>query len=166
MDIRPATPNDMPAIQAIFAQEVLTGTATFEETPPNVDAISDRWRTLTDAGFPYIVAERGGAVAGYALAGPYRPRPAYRFSIEHSVYVAADSRGAGVGRALMQSLVTSAQSGPWHQMVAVIGDSENAASIALHRRCGFEHRGTLVAVGHKFNRWIDTVIMQLDVSQS
>lgn len=164
MKTRPATLHDIPAIQAIFAHEVLTGTATFEETPPTVAKVSDRWRALTDTGYPYCVAELNGTVAGYALAGPYRPRPAYRFSIEHSVYVAADARGAGVGRALMQSLVTSVRDGPWHQMVAVIGDSENAASIALHRRCGFDHCGTLHKVGRKFDRWIDTVIMQLDVS--
>lgn len=160
MRIRLTQSDDLPAIQAIFAHEVLTGLATFETVPPTVAAHHDRWDMLRAEGFPHIVAERDGLIAGYALAAPYRPRPAYRHTLENSVYVAKDHRGAGVGRALMDSLIALSSKGRWSQMIAVIGDSNNAASITLHQRCGFSHIGTLKQVGYKFDQWVDTVVMQ------
>jgi phosphinothricin acetyltransferase len=158
--IRPATPADISAITAIYAYAVTCGTATFETEPPGELEMADRFRALTGGGFPYLVEERDGAIRGYAYAGPYRARIAYRYTVENSVYVAADSHRQGVGRALMDALI--AQSGVlgFRQMVAVIGDSAQVASIALHRAAGFQMVGTFTAVGFKFGRWLDTVLMQ------
>jgi L-amino acid N-acyltransferase YncA len=158
--IRPAAHADIPAITAIYAHAVNHGTATFEIEPPDEREMADRFRALTEGCFPYLAAERDGALLGYAYAGPYRTRIAYRYTLENSIYVAPDCHRQGVGRTLMEVLIQEAGARGFRQMVAVIGDSRQVASIALHRATGFEMIGTLTAVGFKFNRWLDTVLMQ------
>ena len=158
--IRPATLADIPAIAAIYAHAVKFGTASFETDPPGEQEMADRFRSLAGGGFPYLVAERDGAVCGYAYAGPYRARIAYRYTVENSVYVAPDCHRQGIGRALMEGLLSQAGALGFRQMIAVIGDSEQIASIALHRAAGFQMVGTFAAVGFKFGRWLDTVLMQ------
>ena len=120
----------------------------------------ERWRAVSSHGLPYLVAEIEGRVVGYGYAAPYRSRSAYRFTVEDSVYIAADCGGLGLGSALLAALIGRCRTGPWQQMVAVIGDSENHASIGLHRKFGFRHVGTLQRVGFKFGRWVDSVLMQ------
>jgi phosphinothricin acetyltransferase len=159
--IRPAAAADFDAIQRIYAHHVLNGLASFEETPPDVAELTRRWRAIADAGLPYLCAvEPGGALVGYAYAGPYRPRSAYRFSVEDSVYVAPGQAGRGIGRGLLRQLIEICTGLGKRQMIAVIGDSGNAASIALHRACGFELTGIFQAVGFKHGRWVDSVLMQ------
>ena len=158
--VRDATEADMAAIAAIYAPHVLTGLATFEEVPPSVAEMVARRANVLAAGLPYLAAELGGQVVGYAYATGYRPRAAYRHTVEDSVYVATGLEGKGVGGALLQRLIARCEAGPWRQMLAVIGDSANVGSIALHRRLGFREAGTLTAVGFKFGRWVDTVQMQ------
>jgi phosphinothricin acetyltransferase len=158
--IRPATLEDIPAIAAIYAHAVEYGTASFEIEPPGEQEMADRFRTLAGGGFPYLVAERDGAVLGYAYAGPYRARIAYRYTVENSVYIAPDCHRQGIGRGLMEELLSQAGSLGYRQMIAVIGDSRQIASIALHRATGFQMIGTFAAVGFKFGRWLDTVLMQ------
>ena len=158
--VRAAAEPDLPAIQAIYAHHVLHGLATFEEVPPSVAEMAVRRAAVLKAGLPYLAAEFDGNVVGYAYATAYRPRPAYRFTIEDSIYVAHRMDGRGIGSALLQSLITRCEHGPWRQMLAVIGHSGNSSSIALHRRLGFESTGTLHAVGFKLGRWVDTVLMQ------
>ena len=160
VSVRDATDADMPVVQAIYAHHVLHGRATFEEIAPPVGEMITRRATVVGLGLPYLVAERAGAVVGYSYATTYRPRPAYRFSIEDSVYVAEGERGRGIGVALLAALIERCEAGPWRQMLAIIGDSGNTGSIALHRRLGFEHVGTLKAVGFKLGLWTDTVLMQ------
>jgi L-amino acid N-acyltransferase YncA len=158
--VRDARADDMAAVHAIYARHVLHGLATFEEVPPSVDELIARRAAVIDAGLPYLVAEHRGAVVGYSYASSYRPRPAYRHAIEDSVYVADGLAGRGIGAALLAALITRCEAGPWRQMIAIIGDTGNAASIALHRRYGFAPVGTLHAVGFKLGRWVDTVLMQ------
>jgi phosphinothricin acetyltransferase len=158
--IRPATVADIPAITAIYAHAVQHGTATFEIDPPSEGEIADRFRALGEAGFPYLVAEHGGEVRGYAYAGLYRTRFAYRCTLEDSIYVDPDCHGRGIGRALIDHLLSQATARGFRQMIAVIGDSEQVASIALHRAAGFRMVGSFAAVGFKFGRWLDTVLMQ------
>ncbi len=158
--IRSASPADLPAIAAIYDEAVRTGTASFELVPPGLDEMTRRFEALTRENFPYLVADAGGTVAGYAYAGPYRPRPAYRYTVENSVYVAPGWQGKGVGRALLNALVAQCEERGFRQMIAVIGDSENAASVALHRTAGFDMIGTHPSVGRKHGRWLDTVMMQ------
>jgi phosphinothricin acetyltransferase len=158
--VRDATNADIPAIEQIYAREVLHGLATFEEIPPTADELLSRRENVLALGLPYLVAELDGRVAGYCYAMTYRPRPAYRNTIEDSVYVADGMQGRGVGRALLGALIARCETGPWRQMVAVIGDSGNTGSITLHARLGFRHAGTLEAVGFKLGRWVDTVLMQ------
>lgn len=158
--IRPATPADIPAITAIYADAVTGGTASFELTPPDEAEMARRMGDLLDRGFPYLAAELGGQLAGYAYAGLYRTRPAYRFTVEDSVYIAPAQQGRGVGRALLTALITESEARGFRQMIAVIGDSEQAASIALHAATGFYVVGTFRHVGFKFGRWLDTVLMQ------
>lgn len=158
--IRDATEADMAAIQAIYAHHVLTGVATFEETPPSVEEMVVRRAAVLTLGLPYLAAEMGGRVVGYSYATGYRPRRAYRHTIENSVYVAEGMGGRGFGGALLAALIGACEKGPWRQMLAVIGDVGNAASIALHRRHGFRHVGQLTSVGFKHGRWVDTVLMQ------
>jgi L-amino acid N-acyltransferase YncA len=155
-----ARPADMAAVAAIYAHHVLHGLATFEEEPPPTEEIARRRDEVVKIGLPYLVAERDGAVVGYAYATAYRARPAYRFTIEDSVYVADGLGGRGVGRALLAALIARCEAGPWRQMIAVIGDSANAGSIRLHESLGFRRAGTLAAVGFKLGRWVDTVLMQ------
>ena len=158
--VRDTTDADMPAIQAIYAHQVLHGLASFEEAPPTTDDLRSRRDRVLTAGLPYLTAEVNGRVVGYSYAAGYRPRPAYRDTVEDSLYVAEGMRGQGIGRALLAALIARCERGPWRQMVAVIGDSGNDGSIALHRRFGFRRVGTLEAVGFKLGRWIDTVLMQ------
>jgi phosphinothricin acetyltransferase len=160
--IRPAADADFDAIQRIYAHHVLHGLASFEETPPDAAELMRRWRAIADAGLPYLCAteDAGGALVGYAYAGPYRPRSAYRFTVEDSVYVAPGQAGRGIGRALLRQLIEICINLGKRQMIAVIGDSGNAASIALHRACGFELTGTFLAIGFKHGRWVDSVLMQ------
>jgi L-amino acid N-acyltransferase YncA len=158
--IRDALEGDFSAIAAIYADHVLTGLASFEEKPPTAGDLTERWRSVLSHGLPYIVAESDGRVAGYGYAGPYRSRSAYRFTVEDSVYVARGSGGQGLGSALLAALIERCEAGSWRQMVAVIGDSDNHASIKLHRKFGFRHVGTLERVGFKFGRWVDSVLMQ------
>jgi L-amino acid N-acyltransferase YncA len=164
--IRAAVPADIGAITRIYAHAVRFGTASFEIEPPDEAEMARRQRALIDGGFPYLVAEADGAVAGYAYAGPYRPRPAYRFSVENSVYVAPEAHRRGVGRALLDRLVAEAAARGFRQMIAVIGDSDQAASIALHRAAGFRLVGTIAAVGFKHGRWLDSVLMQRELANS
>ena len=158
--VRPAALTDIPEITRIYAHAVETGTASFELTPPDEAEMTRRMSGLLDGGFPYLVAEMEGTLAGYAYAGPYRARPAYRFTVEDSVYVAPEEQGRGIGRVLLPALVEASAARGFRQMIAVIGDSEQAASIALHARAGFYYVGTFPHVGFKFGRWLDTVLMQ------
>jgi phosphinothricin acetyltransferase len=160
--VRPVEAADLAAIQAIYAHHVLYGLASFEEVPPDTAELTRRWRAIAEASLPYLCATgvAGGAILGYAYAGPYRPRSAYRFSVEDSVYVAPGQTGRGVGRALLKRLIEACTDLGKRQMIAVIGDSGNAGSIALHRACGFELTGTFRAIGFKHGRWVDSVLMQ------
>jgi phosphinothricin acetyltransferase len=159
--IRPATPNDIAAITRIYAYAVLHGTASFEIEPPSEAEMARRHRALADGGYPYLVAELDGTLAGYAYAGPYRSRPAYHWSVEDSVYVDPGAQRRGVGRLLLAALIEAAERGGFRQMIAVIGDSaQQTPSIALHRALGFHMVGTLAHVGYKNGRWLDSVLMQ------
>lgn len=158
--IRPATAADIAAITAIYADAVRHGTATFELEPPDHAEMLRRFATLTGAGFPYLAAEADGRLAGYAYAGPYRARPAYRFTVEDSVYLAPEAQGRGLGTALLARLIEATAERGFRQMIAVIGDSANVASIRAHAHAGFAMIGTHPAVGLKFGRWLDTVMMQ------
>lgn len=158
--VRPATEADVPAIQRIYAHHVLHGLASFEEVPPGMEEMLRRFRDVTGRGMPYLVAEVGGRVAGYCYAAPFRARAGYRFTLEDSVYVENGRAGQGIGRALLEALLVRCERGPWRQMVAVIGDSANTASIRLHHALGFQHAGALRAVGFKLGRWVDSVYMQ------
>ena len=160
ISIRPAAVNDLAAITDIYADAVRHGTASFEINPPDQDEMTRRFENLRGGGFPYLVAEVDGAVAGYAYAGPYRARPAYRFTLEDSIYLPAPARRRGIGRALLDRLIEDAQRRGFRQMIAVIGDSDQPASIALHAAAGFRLIGTFAAVGYKFDRWHDSVLMQ------
>ena len=164
-NLRPATTADIPAIAAIYRPAVLHGTASFELDPPGEEEMHRRFRAITDAGFPYIVAEIDGRVAGYAYANAYRTRPAYRFTVENSVYIAPDAQGKGIGRALLAALIETCTAQGFRLMVAIIGDSANFASINLHRRAGFKFCGTIHSVGYKFGLWLDSVIMELPLGE-
>ena len=161
--LRDATPDDVAAITAIYAHHVRTGTGSFELDPPDQAETARRMQEVRSRGLPWIVAVRGGGVAGYAYAAPFRLRPAYRFTLEDSVYVREGEAGRGIGSLLLAGLVARCEAGGYRQMVAVIGDSANAASIALHARHGFRHAGLLAASGWKFGRWVDTVLMQREL---
>ena len=158
--VRDSNESDMTSVERIYAFHVLYGLASFEEQPPSVDELNRRRAEVLGRGLPYLVAEVNGDVVGYSYAAPYRSRPAYRFTIENSVYVDHRVTGHGIGSLLLSALVERCMEAGCHQMVAVIGDSGNAASIALHRRHGFRHVGTLHSVGFKFGRWVDSVLMQ------
>jgi len=158
--IRPATPADIPAITRIYAHAVRHGTASFELEPPDEAEMTRRQRALLDGGYPYLVAEIDGSVAGYAYAGPYRTRPAYRFSVENSIYVAPQAHRRGIGRVLLDALIVESEMRGYRLMIAVIGDSAQAPSIALHRAAGFKMVGAFEGVGYKFDRWLDSVLMQ------
>jgi len=164
-DIRPTTEADLPAITAIYQQAVREGTATFELEPPDLAEMTRRYRALMDGGYPYLVAEVEGEVIGYAYAGPYRPRPAYRFTVENSIYLKPAIHRRGIGLLLLQRLLTECTARGYRQVVAVIGDSANAGSVGVHTKCGFEMIGTHPNVGLKFGRWLDTVMMQLALGE-
>ncbi len=158
--IRPATAADIAEITRIYAFAVEHGTATFEIEPPDEAEMVRRHATLVAGGYPYLVAERSGAIAGYAYAGTYRARLAYRWSVEDSIYMAPEFHRQGIGSALLTRLVAESETRGFRQMIAVIGDSAQVPSIAVHARAGFAHIGTLRAVGFKHGRWLDTVLMQ------
>ena len=158
--IRDAAVSDMATVQTIYSYHVLHGLATFEETPPSTEELLSRRASVLAHGLPYLVAETDGQVVGYSYATSYRPRPAYRHTIEDSVYVADGLNGRGIGAELLHALVARCEKGPWRQMLAVIGNSGNRASIALHCSLGFRSVGTLHSVGFKLGQWTDTVIMQ------
>jgi phosphinothricin acetyltransferase len=161
LKIRPATYDDIPTITRIYAHAVTHGTASFELEAPTEAEMRKRMETLLAGRFPYLVAEADGAVAGYAYAGPYRARPAYRFSVENSIYVAPEMHRRGIGRVLLKGLIEAATARGFRLMIAVIGDSAQAASIGVHKALGFEDAGVFKNVGWKFGRWLDTVHMQL-----
>jgi L-amino acid N-acyltransferase YncA len=158
--IRPAVAHDVPAITRIYDYAVQYGTASFELTSPDEKEMKRRMEELLARGYPYVVAEGDGMVAGYAYAGPYRARPAYRWSVEDSIYIAPQLQRRGIGRALLDRLITETEARGFRQMIAVIGDSGQTASIALHEAAGFRLVGTLEAVGFKHGRWLDSVLMQ------
>ena len=158
--MRPAVEADLPAIQAIYAHHVRLGLASFEEEPPPVDEMRRRHREITGAGFPYVAADFGGSVAGYGYCSLYRTRSAYRFALEDSVYVRPDVVGKGVGRRILAELIERSERLGCRQLIAVIGDSGNSPSIALHASLGFLRVGTLRSVGFKHGRWVDSVFMQ------
>ena len=158
--VRDAVAADMAALQAIYAHHVLNGFGTFDEIAPSVDEMKEKWRGIVGAGLPWLAAERDGAVVGYAYASIFRPRTGYRYTIEDSVYIREDQRGRGVGTALLLPLVQRCEATGARQLVAVIGDSKNAGSIALHRKAGFREAGTLQSAGYKHGRWVDIVFMQ------
>jgi L-amino acid N-acyltransferase YncA len=158
--VRDTTEADMPAVQAIYAEQVLHGLASFEEVPPSTEELARRRAGVLALGLPYLAAELDGRVVGYSYATLYRPRAAYRHTIEDSVYVADGQRGRRIGAALLSTLIQRCEAGPWRQMIAVIGNSANSGSIELHRSLGFRPVGTLRDVGFKLGRWVDTVLMQ------
>jgi L-amino acid N-acyltransferase YncA len=160
LSIRPANPADIPAITRIYAHAVQHGTASFELDSPDEAEMTRRMTALLDGGFPYLAANEGGELLGYAYAGPYRTRPAYRFTVEDSIYIAPQSQRRGVGRALLDALIAESEKRGFRQMLAVIGDSAQTASIELHRAAGFRMVGTFENVGYKFGRWLDSVLMQ------
>lgn len=159
--IRPAKTSDIPAITRIYAHAVEHGTASFELEPPTEAEMTKRMQALLDGKFPYFVAEIDGKIAGYAYASLYRTRPAYRFTVEDSVYVAPDMHRRGVGKVLLVKLIEACTAMGFRQMIAVIGDSDQAASIGVHKACGFEPAGNLKNIGWKFGKWLDTPLMQL-----
>ena len=160
VQVRPAAPDDIQAIHAIYSHHVLNGLASFEEEPPSPQELRRRYDDVTGRGLPYLVADLGGTVAGYGYCAPYRSRSAYRYALEDSVYVRPDSHGRGIGSALLAELVQRCEALGYRQIIAVIGDSANAASIALHASQGFLRVGTMRSVGFKFGRWVDSVVMQ------
>ena len=160
MDIRPAVAADIPEIQAIYAHHVLHGAGTFEEVPPSVEEMRDRYQDIVDHGWSFLVATDATGVLGYAYFTQMRDRSAYRYTAEDSIYVREDVRGQGVGKALVQQLLADAAAAGFRQMVAVIGDSENVGSIGVHASLGFQRAGLLRGSGFKFGRWVDAVYMQ------
>ncbi len=158
--IRPSSADDLPAVTAIYGWHVRHGTGTFEIDPPSLDDMARRREDVLANGLPYLVLEGEGEVCGYAYANQFRPRPAYRFCLEDSVYVATDKAGRGFGHLLLTELLARCEAAGARQMLAVIGDSENTGSIGVHRALGFAHTGTIRAAGWKFERWLDVVVMQ------
>jgi L-amino acid N-acyltransferase YncA len=166
LPIRPAAWHDIPAITRIYDHAVRHGTASFELEPPDEIEMGRRMGDLMGRGYPYLVAEFDGGLAGYAYAGPYRTRPAYRWSVEDSIYIAPQMQRRGVGRALLDHLIAESEACGFRQMIAVIGDSAQTASIALHEAAGFRLVGTLASVGFKHERWLDSVLMQRALASS
>src|ERR1700693_2977418 len=160
LEIRPTAAADLPSITGIYEHAARFGTATFEIDPPDLAEMTRRFGVLRDDGFPYLVAALEGSVVGYAYAGAYRPRPAYRFTVENSVYLEPAIHRRGIGLQLLQRLIAESEMRGYRQMIAVIGDSANAGSIGVHTKCGFQMIGPPPHVGFKFGRWLDTVMMQ------
>jgi len=161
MLVRPAAPQDLPAVQSIYAHHVLHGLASFEEEPPSVDEMRRRHADITRQGLPYLVAEERGEILGYGYCSLYRTRSAYRYTLEDSIYVKDGRQGKGVGKAVLSELIGICTALDYRQLIAVIGDSANAASIRLHASLGFVRAGLLRSSGFKFGRWVDSVYMQL-----
>ena len=157
--IRASRDNDIDAIASFYQQSVATGTASWEYDPPSVEEMAKRRHAVIANGFPYLVAEMDSRLVGYCYASTYRARIGYRFVVEDSVYVAPDMQGRGIGKMLLVALIGECEKLGFRQMIAVIGDSENAGSIALHERCGFQHAGRFNGIGYKFGRWLDSVQM-------
>jgi phosphinothricin acetyltransferase len=162
--IRPATADDVAQIAAIYAHYVLNSTATFEVDPPDAAEIDRRRIAIVEIGLPYLVAARDDRILGYAYAGPYRPRPAYRYTVEDSIYIDPTEAGRGLGKLLLAAVIQACEDAGRRQMIAVIGGSANEASVRLHERLGFRHAGVLRSVGFKFDGWLDTVLMQLELN--
>lgn len=160
MIVRDFAHDDLESMRAIYAHHVLHGLGTFEEVPPEADDFAGRVAAVAAKGLPWLAAEAGGQVVGYAYASPFRPRSAYRFTVEDSVYIAPDRTGQGVGRALLSAVVERCQALGLRSLFAFIGDSGNAASLGLHRSMGFEVSGVLRSAGFKHGRWADVVVMQ------
>lgn len=158
--VREARESDLAAALAIYGHHVRHGAGSFEETPPDAATFAERHRAITDRGLPYLVAEIDGEIVGYAYAGPFRTRSAYRFTVEDSIYVAPGRGGQGIGRALLRALIARCTALGYRQMLALIGDSANAGSVGLHRSLGFRMVGTFQSVGYKHGRWVDLVLMQ------
>jgi phosphinothricin acetyltransferase len=158
--VRPSAEADIPAITAIYSHAVLHGTASFELAPPTEEEMARRRAAILEGGYPYLVAERDGEILGYAYAGAYRTRPAYRSTVEDSIYVAPSAQGRGIGRLLLKTLIEECEARDFRLMVAVIGDEESTSSVALHRSLGFEPVGILKGIGYKHGRWLSTVLMQ------
>src|SRR3954466_13796868 len=159
-DIRPAPEAALPAVTDIYEHAVLHGTATFELIPPDLTEMTRRFKALMDGGYPYLVVSLEGGVIGYAYAGPYRPRPAYRFTVENSVYLRPSIHRRGIGLQLLRRLIAECEARGYRQIIAVVGDSANVGSIGVHSGNGFTTLGTHPNVGFKFGRWLDTVMMQ------
>jgi L-amino acid N-acyltransferase YncA len=158
--VRPATDADVPSITAIYGGYVRTHLATFELDAPGHDEMAARMNAIVTAGLPYLAGEIDGQVVGYCYASPFRPRPAYHFTLETSIYVAPGQLGLGIGRRLLQQLVTACDEAGYRELIAAIGDSSNQRSIRVHRSAGYQHVGTYRNVGFKFDRWVDVVLMQ------
>jgi L-amino acid N-acyltransferase YncA len=160
MPVRPASPQDLPAVQSIYAYHVLHGLASFEEEPPPVEEMQRRFADVTGQGLPYLVAEEKGEILGYGYCSLYRTRSAYRYSLEDSIYVKEGRQGKGIGKMILTELIARCEALHYRQMIAVIGDSANAGSIKLHASLGFVRAGVLRSSGFKFGRWVDSVTMQ------
>ncbi|MGY6708026.1 MAG: N-acetyltransferase family protein [Rhizobiaceae bacterium] len=163
--IRPAAAADLVTVTAIYADAVENGTSSYELDPPGLAEMTQRFDALRSAVFPYIVAEERGHIVGYAYAGAFRPRPAYRFAVEDSIYVAPQAQGRGIGRLLLQRLIEECRNLGFRQMLAVIGDARpESGSVRLHERLGFVHAGLIKGTGYKHGRWLDTGFMQLEMN--
>jgi L-amino acid N-acyltransferase YncA len=160
MMIRPSRPDDIAALTRIYAHAVVNGTASFELEPPDEAEMARRRDAILAGGYPHMVAEIAGNVVGYAYASAFRPRPAYRFTVENSVYVSPEYQGAGMGSALLSALIAACAEQGFRQMIAVIGDRASLGSIRLHERAGFAHAGRLPNVGYKHEAWRDIILMQ------
>ena len=165
MLVRPAAPQDLPAIHAIYAHHVLHGLASFEEVPPPLDEMRRRFEEVTRSGLPYLAAEERGEVLGYGYCSLYRTRSAYRYTLEDSIYVKEGNQRKGIGKALLAQLIERCTALKYRQIIAVIGDSANAGSIAVHASLGFVRAGNLRSTGYKFGRWVDSVLMQLPLGE-
>ncbi|MFC3685172.1 GNAT family N-acetyltransferase [Hydrogenophaga luteola] len=163
--IRPSTEHDLPAVTRIYAHHVLHGTGTFETTPPSLEEMTARRADVLSKGLPWLVVEEAGEILGYAYGNWFKPRPAYRFSVEDSIYLAPEAAGKGLGRALLAELLAALERGGIRKVMAVIGDSANAGSIGVHKALGFEQVGVVQACGWKFGRWLDIVMMQRAIGE-
>jgi len=161
IEIRDVKDKDLPIIQSIYAEQVLHGVSSWEEIPPNLAEMTKRQNGIMNLGYPFRVAVRDDEVIGYSYASAYRPRPGYRFTVENSIYISKSARRMGYGKLLLTDLIEVCTAQGYRQMIAVIGDSENAMSIDFHLKMGFEHVGTIKAIGYKFDRWLDSVLVQL-----